>query len=37
MEIYRECTKEPFNFLKNDNMLPTSNPLRFKKNLLDPL
>ena len=37
MEIYRECTKEPFNFLKNDTMLPASNPLRFRKNLLDPL
>ena len=28
-KIYRECTKEPFNFLTIDNTLPASNPLRF--------
>ena len=27
-KIYRECAKEPFNFLTTDNMLPASNPLR---------
>ena len=28
MNIYRECTKKPFNFLTIDTTLPTSNPLR---------
>ena len=31
-KIYRECTKEPFNFLTIDTTLPTSDPLRFRKN-----
>ena len=35
MKIYRECTKEPFNFLTIDTTLPASNPLRFRKNLFD--
>ena len=34
-EIYREYTKEPFNFLTIDNTLPASDPLRFRKYLLD--
>ena len=29
MKIYRECTKEPFNFLTIDTTLPASNPLKF--------
>ena len=33
MKIYRECTKEPFNFLTIDTTLPASNQLRFRKNL----
>ena len=33
MKIYRECTKEPYNFLKIDTTLPASDPLRFRKNL----
>ena len=37
MKIYRECTKEPFNFLVIDTTLPSSNPLRFRKNLFDTL
>ena len=37
MNIYRECTKEPFNFLTIDTTLPASNLLRFRKNLFDPL
>ena len=37
MKIYRECTKEPFNFLTVDTTLPASNPLRFRKNLFDSL
>ena len=30
---YRECTKEPYNFLTIDT-LPASDPLRFRKNLI---
>ena len=36
-KIYRECTKEPFNFLTIDTTLPASNPLRFRKNLFKSL
>ena len=36
MKIYRECTREPFNFLIIDVMLPASNPLRFRKKLFKP-
>ena len=32
---YRESTKEPYNFLTIDAMLPASDPLRFRKNLFD--
>ena len=35
IEIYRECTKEPFNFLTIDITLPASDLLRFRKNLFD--
>ena len=35
MNIYRECTKEPFNFLAIDTTLPASNPLTFRKNLFE--
>ena len=34
-KIYRECTKEPFNFLTIDTALPASDPLGFRKNLFD--
>ena len=34
-KIYRECTKEPYNFLTIDTKLPASDPLRFRKNLFD--
>ena len=37
MKIYRECTKEPSNFLTIDTTLPVSDPLRFRKNLFDSL
>ena len=37
MKIYRECIKEPYNFLTIDATLPSSNPLRFRKNLFDTL
>ena len=33
MNIYRGCTKEPFNFLIIDTTLRASNPLRFRENL----
>ena len=33
IKIYRECTKEPYNFLTIDTTLPASDPLRFRKNL----
>ena len=29
IKIYRECTKEPYNFLTKDTTLPASDPLRF--------
>ena len=35
MKIYRECTKEPYNFLTIDTTLPAKDPLRFKKNCLN--
>ena len=35
MEIYRECTKEPYTFLTIDTRLPASDPLRFRKSLFD--
>ena len=37
LKNYRECTKEPYNFLTIDTTLPSSNPLRFRKNLFDTL
>ena len=37
IKIYRECTKEPYNFLTIDATLPASNPLRFRKDLFDTL
>ena len=33
IKIYRECTNESFNFMTIDTTLPTSNSLRFRKNL----
>ena len=37
IKIYRDCTKEPFNFLTIDPTLPASDPLRFKKKLFESL
>ena len=37
MKIYRECTKDRFNFLTIDTTLPSCNLLRFRKNLFDAL
>ena len=35
IKIYREFTKEPYNFLTIDTTLPSINTLRFRKNLFD--
>ena len=35
INIYRECTKELYNFLTVDTKLPASEPLIFRKNLFD--
>ena len=35
MKIYKNCTAEPYYFLVNDTTLPSDNPLRFRKNLLE--
>ena len=32
---YRKCSKEPYNVLTIDAMLPASDHLRFRKNLFD--
>ena len=37
IKIYREWTKEPYNFLTIDTTLQSNNPLRFRKNLFDTL
>ena len=37
MKIYRECTKEQYDFLTIDTTLPASDPLRFRKNLFESL
>ena len=35
INIYRECTVEPYSFLVNDTALASNNPLRFRKNLFN--
>ena len=35
MKIYKKCIAEPDSFLDNDTILPSDNPLRFRKNLLE--
>ena len=35
MKIYKECTKELYNIWTIDTTLPTSDPLRFRKDLFD--
>ena len=37
IKIYWECTKEPYKFLTIDTTLPSTNTLRFRKNLFDTL
>ena len=34
MKIYKKYTKERYSFLVNDTILPSDDPLRFRKNLL---
>ena len=34
-KIYRECTKEPYNFLTIDTSIPVSDSLRFRKKVFD--
>ena len=35
MKIYKICTAETYSFLVNDTTLPSDNPLRFTKNILE--
>ena len=35
MKIYKKCTADRSSFLVNDTTLPSDNPLRFRKNLLE--
>ena len=37
INIYRECTREPYSFLTIDTTLPASDPLRFRKSLFHSL
>ena len=37
MKIYRECIKEPYNFLTIGTTLPSSSPLKFRRNFFDTL
>ena len=34
INIYRECTAEPYSFLVNDTTLASDNPLRFRESFL---
>ena len=35
INIYKKYAAEPHSFLVNDTILPSNNPLRFRKNLLE--
>ena len=35
MKIYKKCTAVPYSSLVNDTTLPSDNPLRFRKKLLE--
>ena len=37
IKIYRECTRKPYSFFTIDTTLPSSNLLRFRKNLFNTL
>ena len=34
MKIFKKYAAEPYSFLVNDTILPSDDPLRFRKNLL---
>ena len=34
-KIYKKCTAEPYPFLVNVTTLPSDDPLKFRKNLLE--
>ena len=35
MKLYKDYNKKPYSFLLNNTTLPSGNPLRFKKTLLE--
>ena len=35
IKLYKKCTAEPYSFLAIDTTLPSHNPLKFRKNLLE--
>ena len=35
LNIYRNCTKEPYSFLTSNTTLPANDPMRFRKNFSD--
>ena len=35
VKTYKKCTVEPYSFLVNDITLPSDDPLKFRKNLLE--
>ena len=35
MKIHKKCTAEPYYFFVNDTTLPSDNPLRFRKSILN--
>ena len=37
LKIYNDCTKEPYSFMTIDTTVPTSDPIRFRKNFSESL
>ena len=37
VNIYRKCTAEPYSVFVNDTTLASHNPLRFRKNIFEPM
>ena len=35
MNLYKKCTVKPYSFLVIDTTLPSDNPSRFRKNVLE--
>ena len=35
MNLYRECTENPYSFLVIDTILTSDNPLHFRRNLVE--